>query len=176
MFWNTPGLTSNLLNSLAVAESKFRDFGSNDIFLKSHNSWERALALASHNYLSQNGLRQSDRLAMRFSIEPRTPYADSRLYGWAQTRAEKIAEKSFDKKEFRSALELGELEYLRKREKMGFRSEFDSWFKQDSLHEVFIKNLKKVSDLALPWKRDVSKLNLNPQEKYRILMLGLWLS
>jgi asparagine synthase (glutamine-hydrolysing) len=174
-FWNTPGMSQKLVNTLEVSSTPTRNFDSADIYLASEDPWRKATAYAAHNYLSQNGLRQSDRLAMHFSIEPRTPYADSRLYGWAQAHCTHNPNTSFDKKLFRESLDLGGLEYLREKEKIGFRSEFDTWFQSNDMSEFYENAVKKVEQMNLPWKKNISSLELNSAERYRVLMLGLWL-
>ena len=174
-FWNTPGMSQKLIKSLEFDSTPNRNFDSTDKFLVSDDPWRKATSYVAHNYLSQNGLRQSDRLAMHFSVEPRTPYADSRIYGWAQGHCSHNPNDSFDKKLFRASLDLGDLEYLRDKEKIGFRSEFDTWFNSKDMPNFYESAAKKVAEANLPWKTNILNLNLNPVEKYRILMLGLWL-
>jgi hypothetical protein len=72
-------------------------------------------------------------------------------------------------------LDLGGLEYLREKEKIGFRSEFDTWFQSNDMSEFYENAVKKVEQMNLPWKKNISSLELNSAEKYRVLMLGLWL-
>jgi len=174
-FWNTPGMSQKLLRSIEFNSTHNRNFDSTDSYLISDDPWRKATSYVAHNYLSQNGLRQSDRLAMHFSVEPRTPYADSRLYGWAQAHCSHNPNDSFNKKLFRASLDLGDLEYLRDKEKIGFRSEFDTWFNSKDMPDFYQSAAKKVAEVNLPWKGNILNLNLNPVEKYRILMLGLWL-
>ena len=112
---------------------------------------------------------------MHFSVEPRTPYADSRLYGWAQAHCSHNPNDSFNKKLFRASLDLGDLEYLRGKEKIGFRSEFDTWFNSKDMSDFYESAAKVVAEMNLPWRKNILELNLNEAEKYRILMLGLWL-
>ena len=108
-------------------------------------------------------------------LEASAPYADSRIYGWAQGHCSHNPNDSFDKKLFRASLDLGDLEYLRDKEKIGFRSEFDTWFNSKDMPNFYESAAKKVAEANLPWKTNILNLNLNPVEKYRILMLGLWL-
>ena len=174
-FWNTPGMSQKLVDTLGVSSTPARNFASTDVYLTSEDPWKKATAYVTHAYLSQNGLRQSDRLAMHFSIEPRTPYADSRLYGWAQANCNHNPNDSFDKKQFRNSLDLGDLQYLRNKEKIGFRSDFDTWFNLEVMSDFYESSARKIGELNLPWKKNISDLKLNSAEKYRILMLGLWL-
>jgi asparagine synthase (glutamine-hydrolysing) len=174
-FWNTPALNSRFL------KRKFNDFfspisfGSDDINLSSADQWERYRAFITHSYLSDNGLRQSDRLGMAYSIEPRTPFADSRLYGWSQHNSFRD-KRSFDKSEFRNAVELGANDSVRQRQKKGFASPYDEWLKNSHVLELVYFAAEQIERQDIGWldKIDVSKLNA--QESYRVLMLGLWLS
>ena len=175
LFWETPGLAKRLAGTLAANENKNRRMGSRDRYLDSQDPWSNTMAHLTHSYLTHNALRQSDRLAMHFSLEPRTPYSDSRLYGWAQNNCPRSPKATFDKVQFRSSLDLGPLENVRNRKKIGFRSDFHTWFSSPNIEDLFKASLESVMNCNLPWKTDLRALNLNAQEKYRIMMFGLWL-
>jgi asparagine synthase (glutamine-hydrolysing) len=175
-FWNTPALGVNLIRNVYENGSTRRSFGSEDEFLSSENIWQQARSYITHSYLAQNGLRQSDRLAMKSSIEPRTPYADSRLYGWAQFNCISESTNKQDKKLFRDAVNLGKLEAVRTQKKQGFRSDFDTWLKDAKVEELYANSLGIVSRLNLPYRSDLTTIKLSSSEKYRVLMLGIWLN
>jgi asparagine synthase (glutamine-hydrolysing) len=173
-YWDTPGKTARLLWSLGYEEeSTVGDFAS-DRYLQSGDNWERCRAEMVHGYLSPNGLRQSDRLAMASGIEPRTPYADARLYGWAQRNSVRSNE-SFDKREFRDSVDLGPLTSSRNRKKEGFASPMGTWFQNPEVNEFSRTNLIEVCSLNLDWRFTPRFHLLSPSEKYRITMLGSWL-
>jgi asparagine synthase (glutamine-hydrolysing) len=173
-YWETPGKTARLLWSLGYEEeSTVGDFAS-DRYLQSGDIWERCRAEMVHGYLSPNGLRQSDRLAMASGIEPRTPYADARLYGWAQRNSVRSNE-SFDKREFRDSVDLGPLTSSRNRKKEGFASPMGTWFLNPEVNEFSRTNLIEVCSLNLDWRFTPRFHLLSPSEKYRITMLGSWL-
>ena len=174
-YWDTPGKNSRLLWSLGDGEEVEGRGFSTDRYLTSNNPWERYRAEIVHGYLSPNGLRQSDRLAMSSGIEPRTPYADSRLYGWAQRNSIR-SDFAFDKKEFRDSVHLGPLGSSRNRQKEGFGSPMGTWFQNPDINEFASQCLKIVMAQNLDWRFSPRLQLLSPSEKYRIVMLGAWLS
>jgi asparagine synthase (glutamine-hydrolysing) len=173
-FWSTPALTSRFIKDKLDSLLPVPSFGSEDEFLASSNLWEKTRAFVTHSYLSDNGLRQSDRLAMAHSIEPRTPFADSRLYGWSQFNSVKDSS-SFDKSEFRNAVELGVNSILKTRRKQGFASPFHNWFLENSVRELLRNAASEIESINISWLDKIQIRRLNTQESYRILMLGLWL-
>jgi asparagine synthase (glutamine-hydrolysing) len=173
-YWDTPGKNTRLLWSLGYKEEpNLADFAA-DRYLQSENIWERYRAELVHGYLSPNGLRQTDRLAMASGVEPRTPYADARLYGWAQRNSIKTKD-AFDKREFRDSVDLGPLTSSRNRKKEGFASPMGSWFQNPDVSELSRSSLTEVSALDLDWRFTPRFHLLSPSEKYRITMLGSWL-
>jgi asparagine synthase (glutamine-hydrolysing) len=174
-YWDTPGKNSRLLWSFGCGEKEEGRGFATDSYLTSSNPWERYRAEIVHGYLSPNGLRQSDRLAMASGIEPRTPYADSRLYGWAQRNSIK-SDFAFDKKEFRDSVQLGPLGSSRYRKKEGFSSPMGMWFQNPAINEFTSQCLKIVMAQNLDWRFSPRLQLLSPSEKYRIVMLGAWLS
>lgn len=173
-FWDTPAMTKRFINSKISGVNLLPSFASEDAFLISEDPWERTRAFVTHSYLSDNGLRQSDRLAMAHSIEPRTPFADSRIYGWAQTNSKKD-QLSFDKREFRAVVELGVNQSIRDKKKQGFSSPYAEWFKDGEVNELVRTAAIEIEKHNLYWLDRIDIKKLNTQEKYRILMLGLWL-
>lgn len=173
-YWDTPGRNSRLLWSFGHKDEIPDQQFSTDDYLQSFNPWEKYRAEIVHSYLSSNGLRQSDRLAMACGVEPRTPYADSRLYGWAQENSAKSQE-SFDKKEFRSAVDLGPLEASRNRKKEGFHSPMGTWFQDSEINDFVGDCLQVISRKGVDWRIKPKLKLLSPSEKYRIIMLGSWL-
>lgn len=176
VFWDNPSTSKRLLWNFAnsrrhTAPSEF----SSDSFLVSSDPWERFRAEMTHSYLSSNGLRQSDRLAMASSVEPRTPYADSRLYGWAQVNSKKIST-SFNKAEFRNAVDLGHLETTRFRKKEGFISPMGDWFRIKEVSDLTESYLELLNKDYLEWRIKPRMKFLSPSEKYKVVMLGGWLS
>lgn len=174
-YWDTPGMTARLLWLSAEGRRNSLSPVTTDPFLSSANPWHRFRAEIVHSYLASNGLRQSDRLAMSFGVEPRTPYADSRLYGWAQHNSDKNPT-VFDKREFRRAVELGNLEAARFRKKAGFASPMGKWFKQSEINDFAGDCLNVILNQSLEWRFKPRFGFLSPSEKYRILMLGSWLT
>ena len=103
-YWNLQGFVRSEVQTKAPMVRSLRDFGSEDPMLLSRDPFRRARAFLSHSYLAHNGFAQSDRLAMSFGIEPRTPFGDARLYGWAQSNQVSNEEGAFDKAQFRRAI------------------------------------------------------------------------
>lgn len=174
-FWKTPAMARKLTHNFQIQNNSIRFFGSSDKYLLSSNPWQYARGHQVRSYLTGNGLRQTDRLSMHNSIEARTPYADSRLYGWVQENCQDSKSNLPDKQLFRQTVELGPLEFTRNKRKMGFRSDYDSWFSRAEVVELLSTAAKKIDDLGLPQKKGISELSLSASEKYRVLMFGLWL-
>ncbi len=175
VYWDTPGKSSRLLHLLPTNKDSGQHAFSTDLYLTSSDPWERHRAEMVHSYLSSNGLRQSDRLAMASSIEPRTPYADSRLYGWAQRNSRK-SQSIFDKREFRSAVNLGPLEITRNRKKEGFNSPMGTWFENPDVNGFANDCFNIVLNQDIEWRIKPKLVFLSPSEKYRMIMLGYWFS
>lgn len=174
-FWNTPALARKLTANFNFRNSRERNFGSQDIYLESNNLWQRSRGYQVRSYLTGNGLRQTDRLSMFHGVEARTPFADSRLYGWVQENCVDSKTNLPDKILFRQNLELGPLNDVRNRNKLGFRSDYDNWFLNQEVEDLLNQAIDAVDDLNLPLKSGISELKLSVAEKYRVLMLGLWL-
>lgn len=103
-YWNPEAFFSFEDQRQAQMSRLPRNFASGDQMLGDSDPFRRLRAFLSHSYLTHNGFAQSDRLAMSFGIEPRTPFGDSRLYGWAQMNQTSNEEVAFDKKQFREAI------------------------------------------------------------------------
>ena len=174
-FWDTPATNSRFIEKHRGKQGETMLFGSSDLFLTSENLWERTRAYVTHSYLVDNGLRQSDRLSMAHSIESRTPFADSRLYGWSQRNSKKNPTESFDKKEFRKVVDLGTNDLIRNKSKQGFSSPYDNWFRNKEVDNLLVLAKREIESSDFPGLERINTRFLNVQEKYRILMLGLWL-
>jgi asparagine synthase (glutamine-hydrolysing) len=174
-FWDTPAKNSRFMRGARFGNSVNLQFGSTDFYLNSEDLWERTRAYVTHSYLVDNGLRQSDRLSMAYSIESRTPFADARLYGWSQKNSRKLSSESFDKKEFRKVVDLGTNDLIRNKSKQGFSSPYGNWFEQENVKELLVLAQKEVEGSGFPGLNRINIRFLNVQEKYRILILGLWL-
>ena len=121
-YWNLQGFVRSEVQTKAPMVRSLRNFGSEDSMLVNRDPFRRARAFLSHSYLAHNGFSQSDRLAMSFGIEPRTPFGDSRLYGWAQSNQVSNEEGAFDKEQFRRAIPKIVRSLSRKRGKQPFFS------------------------------------------------------
>lgn len=174
LFWDTPASNLNILSSLE--ESFYTPENAQlripDALLFGGNLRQRMLAEISHSYLSHNGLRQADRLAMSQSIEPRTPLADSRIYSWIQNN-EVIPDSTVDKIMFRRISEksLGKKAFIRKR---GFENQVLWQFKAAELFTI--RTLDFTQNLPIPWKNKLKIENLDTRSKYRLYNLFLWFS
>lgn len=175
-FWNSPADATRILSrDIKNRGNPIRSLNSSDPYLSSSNQWVRTRAEIVHSYLSANGLRQSDRLAMSFSVEPRTVYADFRLYRWTQSNLFNDNEFSRNKAFFRESAYFGNERDIRVRPKLGFSSDYGQWFNDSSIKSELdesIMTLRKAGILEPclkfpPWSRT--------HEKYRVLMLGMWL-
>jgi asparagine synthetase B (glutamine-hydrolysing) len=175
-FWKNPADATRLLSKqIQRRGNPVRSFNSTDPYLDNPNQWIRTRAEIVHSYLSANGLRQSDRLAMSFSVEPRTVYADFRLYKWTQSNLLNENERSQDKRFFRENAYFGGEHEIRSRRKLGFSSDYGQWFNDPSIESELVESIAILRKAGIleprlkfpPWNRT--------HEKYRILMLGLWL-
>jgi len=68
------------------------------------------------------------------------------------------------------------LESSRYRRKQGFGSPMGSWFQNPELNDFAGQCLKIVVAQNLNWRFTPRLRLLSPSEKYRIVMLGAWLS
>lgn len=176
IFLSVPQQSTRLLSCLAPIEREnVRTLNSFDPFLNSNDKWQLLRANMVHGYLSHNGFAQIDRLSMHFSIEARSPLADSRIYGWAQHNS--VHNKnSFDKAEFRSAINLGLLENVKKMPKKGFRSDIDYIVGTQELNPLIDEAYVAVfKNSPIDWRFKYPKFLLSRNEKWKILILGLWL-
>jgi asparagine synthase (glutamine-hydrolysing) len=174
-FWDTPA-KSNLTSLLKIegpsAEERIILMAPHDPFVKSNNDWTKLRSSISHSYLSTNGLRQSDRLAMRFSVEPRTLFADSRLYGWSQVNSVPNYE-SFNKMEFRRAVPESISAKKRVTEKIGFRTPLEKILMSS---ELFNEALTlAIKDPQFESQIDLRDFPMNFSDKHRLVVLDIWL-
>lgn len=177
VFLNVPQRSSRLLACLSPRKSEnVRTLNSSDPFLKSSDKWKISRANMVHGYLSHNGFAQIDRLSMHFSVEARSPLADSRIYGWAQHNSIKDS-RSFDKTEFKNAISLGCLEHLKQKPKIGFRSDINSILENRQFAPLLDEAYWAVFENNLvDWRFKYPKFLLTKNEKWKVLVLGLWLN
>jgi asparagine synthetase B (glutamine-hydrolysing) len=174
-FWDTPAksnLTSILKVEYPLAEERVSLMAPHDPFIKSNNHWNKLRSSITHSYLSTNGLRQTDRLAMRFSVEPRTIFADSRLYGWSQINSAQNQD-SFNKMEFRTAVPKSISPKKRVAAKIGFRTPLEKTLMGSS---VFTEALSfAVKNPQFESQVDLQKFPMNFSDKHRLVVLDIWL-
>lgn len=172
IFWNTPADTTRLLSNSFVPEVK-SSLAPSDEYLLSKNRFQRCRAEMVHSYLSHNGLRQMDRLAMYFSIEPRTPYADYRIYLWAQSNAN--TRKDLNKRTFKSNFSRNPFNRLSRRNKQGFDTGIVKLMNAENFHREFVGIFDSIVNRDIPWSEEIRTIGLNSKERYRLLMLEFWL-
>lgn len=168
---------SLLVGQAAVPlQASIRDFGSSDSFLASSNPWIRSRAFQTHSYLNHNGFAQVDRLAMSQGVEARSPWADSRLYGWAQSNAVANSSDALGKSLLKSSADLGRNNRIKGYEKKGFLSPVDAWLEQTTgkdTEDHFEKGLAILESAGL----EISETGTLPsQGRLRVTILGMWQS
>ena len=126
-----------------------------------------------HSYLSHNGLRQIDRLAMSQSIEPRTPFADSRLYAWSQfnnIKPDPTQDKYFFR-QFSSSIINTKVAF---RPKKGFSTSILWDFKRELWDAS--RALDFIYDLNIPWQIKLPEKELNVRTRFRLFNLFSWVN
>lgn len=174
-FWETPAfskLHDNLRFQQNLATERLFRMAPHDEYLKSDNLWEKSRASITHSYLSTNGLRQTDRLGMQHSIEGRTLFADARLYGWSQVNSKQHS-KSFQKSEFRNALNFSHQPERKKAVKTGFRTPLQSLIGKSN----FFKELVHLAcnDSVIDWNLLPNEHTLSFADKHRLITIDTWL-
>jgi asparagine synthase (glutamine-hydrolysing) len=176
LFWNTPAQSSYLLSRVSRDNqenfSKNRTLNSCDPFLKEGDKWQRARAEISHSYLSANGHRQLDRLAMSLGIEPRTPFTDSRIYSWTQN-ATFDPNRDLAKRKFRLAVQ-NNRQANRNYRKQGFNTNI-SFVLSDSRYDTFFLKGMEILNSHNLFENALEFESLSFEDKYRCAMLGYWL-
>ena len=130
----------------------------------------------AEGYLRQNGFALIDRLSMRYGIEPRLPYADSRLFGWAQNYESKNYNLSKDKGEFRQLVTLNHVNVDRDKPKAGFYPGEGNWVKSKRFKELFRDLLKFEKDANLKiFKFNLPRILYSKSDRYKIMLLLNWL-
>lgn len=175
LFWDTTANSSDLTAYLNEDFTNARNHKLNiqDSYLKSGNVTQRMLAEITHSYLNHNGLRQLDRLAMHHSIEPRTPFADSRIYGWVQENQKAVFENS-NKQLFREFASEFICKGLSSKAKKGFST--SSLWDFKSLNLAQPSHLELLYDLDMPWTNKPSHADLGTRTKYRLFVLATWVN
>ena len=176
LFWNTPAqsayLLSNVSSEIKHHFSTNRTLNSSDLFLRHGDKWQRARAEISHSYLSSNGHRQLDRLAMSMGIEPRTPFTDSRIYSWAQQAAFNST-RDLEKKSFRVAVQ-NRREARKTYRKRGFNTNISVMLENPSFDDFFSTGIEIINSHNL-FEKSLHFELLTLEDKYRCAMLGYWL-
>jgi hypothetical protein len=176
LFWNTPAQSSYLLSRVSRDNqenfSKNRTLNSCDPFLKEGDKWQRARAEISHSYLSANGHRQLDRLAMSLGIEPRTPFTDSRIYSWTQN-ATFDPNRDLAKQKFRLAVQ-NNRQANRNYRKRGFNTNISFVLSDSRYDNFFLKGMEILNSYNL-FENALEFESLSFEDKYRCAMLGYWL-
>jgi asparagine synthase (glutamine-hydrolysing) len=174
-FWDTPAfskLHENLRFQQNFVSERLLRMAPHDDYLRSSNYWKKTRASITHSYLSTNGLRQSDRLGMQHSVEARTLFADSRLYGWSQANSKQDS-RSFQKREFRDAINFSYRPEKSKAIKKGFRTPLQSLigesnFFQDLVHQA-------CNDSMIDWNLLPDENTLSFVDKHRLISIDTWL-
>ena len=176
IFLDVPQRSRRLLACLSPSEGDHqRTLNSSDDFLNSNSEWEILRANMVHGYLTHNGFAQIDRLSMHFSIEARSPLADSRIYGWAQNKSKKSFD-AFEKQEFKNAILLGSLDFVKAKPKSGFKSDINSVIGDKSVSNLIDDAHETLFRSGLiDWRLTYPKILLTNNEKWKILVLGSWL-
>jgi asparagine synthase (glutamine-hydrolysing) len=176
LFWNNPAQSKYLLSNVSRENqesfSKNRTLNSCDPFLKDGDRWKRARAEISHSYLSVNGHRQLDRLAMSLGIEPRTPFTDSRIYSWVQNSTFN-PNSDLRKRVFRSAVQ-NNRQANRDYRKRGFNTNISLILATSRYDKFFLEGIEIVNSHSL-FEKPLEFNLLTFEDKYRCAMLGYWL-
>ena len=171
-FWDTPAkvrLSSGLFKS---DEGWRRTFGSHDPWLRSNQVFQRSRSFLVHSYLSHNAFSQSDRLSMSFGVEARTPFGDTRLYGWAQENPSANRLTALSKRAFSEALDLGEVEYVKRQPKKPFGSRVAESLYKPGVQELAVFGLESIQD-SLGIRRNPNlQLLRNGELAYRMVSFG----
>lgn len=176
-YWNLQGFLRSESAGEAFAAPWQRNFASEDGFLSENNPFRRFPAHLAHSYLSHNGFAQSDRLAMSFGIEPRTPFGDSRLYGWAQRNLGEDINALLDKQVFRGALPLPIRLLTRKRVKKPFFAHLSKSSFSFGSRPAFAPSLIELEDLSdLPGLRETFDGLSETVKKQSFAMFSSWLN
>ena len=176
LFWDTPAQSSYLLSNVSAEIqhhfSTNRTLNSSDLFLSQGDKWQRARAEISHSYLSANGHRQLDRLAMSMGIEPRTPFTDSRIYSWAQHAAFSPTS-DLEKKSFRLALQ-NRRQASKTYRKRGFNTNISTILENSNFDDFFSTGIEIINSHNF-FEKSLQFDSLTLEDKYRCAMLGYWL-
>ncbi len=174
VFWETPANSNDLTQHISRNYMNLDNFRLTyrDEYLKSGNIVQRTLAEITHSYLSHNGLRQMDRLAMHNSIEPRTPFADSRIYAWVQKNQQNVDEIG-NKTLFREFASEFVGRKLATRPKKGFSTSALWEFKK--LELATESDLSLVKELEIPWASKAKYEDLGIRTKFRLYTIASWL-
>lgn len=169
--------SSSNVHSFHLAElAKRQRFLTGNGIAKSPDGFRGVRALLAHSYLSANGFAQTDRLAMSFGIEPRTPLADTRVYGWAMESDSNNRLNALGKVEFKKALPLNVRLGAGRRRKQGFLSTLGSELADvpsEQIHsELALSSLKETSPILRKFVESHNQREL----EFRLKLLSFWLT
>ncbi len=175
IFWNTPSDQSILLDKgfLEAENQGDYDLHPSDPYLRSESKFQRARAEICHSYLSHNGLSQIDRLAMFHSVEPRAAFSDFRLYQWAQQHS--TNEKDFEKRQFRNSFDHSWVKRLVTRKKRGFDIGMIEYVNSPEFGSAYLSKISELRSYNLPLAPNLNEMTLGARQKYRLIVLSLWL-
>jgi asparagine synthase (glutamine-hydrolysing) len=175
IFWNTPSDQSILLDKgfLEAENQGHYELHPSDPYLRSESKFQRARAEICHSYLSHNGLSQIDRLAMFHSVEPRAAFSDFRLYQWAQQHS--TNEKDFEKRQFRNSFDHSWVKRLVTRKKRGFDIGMIEYVNSPEFGSAYLSKISELRSYNLPLAPNLNEMTLGARQKYRLIVLSLWL-
>ena len=174
-FWSTPSDQTNLLDSLWMCSRKEVNgkLHPSDPYLLTSNKFQRARAEICHSYLSHNGLGQIDRLAMYHSVEPRAAFADLRLYFWAQQNSQGSSD--FEKRAFKSAVSNPLQRRFSNRKKRGFDIGMMDFVNSVEFDNLYQRKIIYFKEYDIQLNPELKRMRLGARQKYRLLVLSLWL-
>ena len=173
-YWDTP---ANCKQITSAINNEFMDLSNfsleyPDPYLDSDVTSQKLKAEVVHSYLAHNGLRQIDRLAMSHSIEPRNPFADSRIYAWSQFNdiKPKMNQDKYFFRKFSSSVISPRVAY---RTKKGF-STSTLWKFKDEQWDAS-SALDFLYSLEIPWQKKLQSSELDTRTKFRLYNFFTWI-
>jgi asparagine synthase (glutamine-hydrolysing) len=175
-FWETPA-KSNWLDYLLPdlrMDNRPYSLSISDEYINVKNPLQKLRSQIVHSYLSHNAFQQSDRLSMKFGVEARSLWSDTRIYGWSQINSNKMKVDS-DKTQFRKVASSLLLHEKSMKRKLGFASPLiKTLMFSREIDLMFDESYKYLKDLFV---KDTSlSVSQVPIERYRLLILAQWLS
>ena len=175
-FWDTPARSKWIDHLLPELRMEYRPYSlsTSDKYINSRSPLQHLRSRIVHSYLSHNAFQQSDRLSMKFGIEARSLWSDTRLYGWSQINSNNI-KRDFNKNQFRKEASIMLNQEKAMKQKSGFASPVMKTFMQSKeIESLFGESYNYIKDFFV---KDLRNLESQaPTEKYRLLILAQWLS